>query len=124
MLVCRNLAKAILASMLVTSFVGCGPVVFDESVDGLEIVRDVDDIFFISFPLQGPNPGASLPSPEIRGNAVRFISQQRDERQGRSFYKFEAVSAGESEIVWWRSGGDGRRIRDHYLRVNVRLPNW
>jgi len=111
--------------MLVTGFAGCGPVVFDELADGLEIFREVDDIFFISYALQGSNPGAPLPPPEIRGTAVRLLSHEKDERQGRSFYKFEAVSAGESEIVWWKPGGNnGQRIREHYLRVNVRLCEW
>lgn len=117
---------AVVGSFLLTGLVGCAPVIFDETVDGMDLVRDLDDIFSISFPLgQEATSDSSLRAPEIRGTSVRLLSKERNDVQRRSYYKFEAVGLGEAEILWWKpERGTGRLVRDHCVRVYVRRWDW
>ena len=104
---------------------GCGPVIFDESVDGMEIVRDVDDVFTISFPLgEGPESQTSLPAPEIRGIAVRLLGIGWGDGRHCSLFKFKAINPGDAEILWWKVGGDGRKVLGHDVKVHVRRWDW
>jgi hypothetical protein len=103
----------------------CGAVIFDESIDGQEIVRDVDDRFAISLPLAIGDLKIDRSSPEIVGNAVRLLKRELDAKERRDIFRFEAVAPGEVEIRWWRLDGAGRRLApDCAVKVKVRLADW
>jgi hypothetical protein len=73
---------------------GCTAVIFDESVSGLEIVRDIDDVFTISLPRAVSKSGFDRPIPEIEGNAVRLLERGRDDLGKRDLFKFSAAAVG------------------------------
>jgi hypothetical protein len=104
---------------------GCTAVIFDESVSGLEIVRDIDDVFTISLPRAVSKSGFDRPIPEIEGNAVRLLERGRDDLGKRDLFKFSAAAVGEAKIQWWKiEGEDLWWVRDYNLKVRVRLAEW
>ena len=120
----NRLTSIALVPVLMLGAAGCGSVVFDESIDGQEIVRDVGDRFTISLPLTVGESRIARLSPEIIGNAVRLIQREPNVVQ-RDVFRFAAIAPGEAEIRWWRQEGGERRLApDCSVNVKVRLAEW
>lgn len=123
--VTRRAVRRVLFWIIAPLLSGCGPVVWDERTNGLEIVADVDDVFEVSLPLLPGRSGFDHLRPEIAGQAVSYLERGTDDARRREWFKFLAKEPGNAEISLFTRGIEGLPShRDYSLKVKVRITEW